>query len=100
MIIDRVRIRRALCALALTLFLWFGGMAALALVLEPNGVVAFGRAPNLVRAAVSADALMVRAGPGYVILSRQRSGLVRELYAGGAWFVWPIVARGCGGPVR
>ena len=96
MTIDRASVRSAVGATGLALFVWFGGMAALALVVEPDAVVAFGRAPDLIRATVAADASLVAAGPGFVTLRRQRPGWVRRLYAGGAWFVWPVVTRGCG----
>ncbi len=97
MTIDWARVLRGAGAVAMTLVAWFGGMGALALVVEPGEVVAFGRMPDLIRATTDADALLVRAGPGFVTLSGQHGGWVRKLYSGGAWFVWPIVGRGCGG---
>lgn len=96
MTIDRVAVRSAVGAMGLALVVWFGGMAGLALVVEPDTVVVFGRAPNLMRATVAADASLVAAGRGFVTLRRQSPGWVRRLYASGAWFVWPVVARGCG----
>ena len=87
-------------AVAVTLILWFGGLAALALAIDPIEVVAFGRAGDLIRAAVAADADIVRAGPGFLVLRANTSGWVRRLYAGGAGFVWPLTTVGCRSEAR
>ena len=81
---------------AAALAVWFLGMAALALVVEPGAVVAFGRAPQLYGAVVQADAELLGAGNGFVTARAEAPGLARRLYAGGAWFVWPVIGAGCG----
>jgi hypothetical protein len=96
MTIDRRLLAAPAGALALTLIVWFGGLAALTVVVEPKMVVAFGTKSALWRAVGAADASLVGAGRGYLTLAGTRPGYVRALYAGGAWFVWPITARTCG----
>ena len=91
--------RAALVALAATLALWFGGMAALAFIVEPRAVVAFGSDGALYRAWGAADAPILAKGRGFIVVASAGPGTVRRLYAGGALFVWPIVARSCGGAI-
>lgn len=95
-IIDcRNRLRIPVLGIFLVLFAWFGGMAALALAINPPAVVVFGPERSLLSAVLAADASLLSLGPGFVIVRADRSGFVRQLYAGGAWFVWPIVKTGC-----
>jgi hypothetical protein len=94
MIIDA---RYALKALAVTLVLWFLGMAALATVVEPPVVTVFGPAGPIL-ADGRLKILAVR--PGVVTVAGEGRGWVRRLYATGAWFVWPIRAGGCFGQSR
>jgi hypothetical protein len=97
MIIDRAgEARRVAVGAGAALLVWFAGMAALALVVEPSAVVAFGPSDFLARAVVGADASVLRIGRGFVIARADASGLTRRLYAGGAWIVWPALTRGCG----
>jgi hypothetical protein len=79
-------------ALALVLLVWFLGMAALALVVEPRVVTVFGPAAPLL-ADPSLRILAVR--PGIVTVAGQSPGWVRRLYTQGALFVWPIPKGGC-----
>jgi hypothetical protein len=87
--------RRVIAGLAVALGLWFGGMAVLALLVEPSAVVAFGPRANLVAAVNAADAYVLSAGQGFVTAKADRAGLVQRLYAGGAWFVWPSLDGTC-----
>ena len=96
MIIERVPLKEFCAASAAVLALWFGGMAALALIIEPRAVVAFGRTPALYDAVAAAGADFLGAGRGFVTARAEAPGLVRRLYAGGAWFVWPVIGAGCG----
>jgi hypothetical protein len=86
------------CALALTI--WFVGMALAATIVTPNAVVAFGDPSRLARAAVAVDAELLNAGPVFVTLRPDNGSTVRELYANGAWVVWPVISAGCAGKAR
>src|SRR5262245_40035314 len=46
------------------------------------------------RALTSTD-VRVESGSGLVIMQGQRSGFVKEAYAGGAWLVLPALLAGC-----
>jgi hypothetical protein len=97
MIIDRGReARRIACGALVALSLWFGGMALLALIVDPVAVVAFGPADRISQAVVGADATVVAIGRGFIIARTDTAGLPRRLYAGGAWLVWPALAPRCG----
>jgi hypothetical protein len=92
--------RRVIAGLGAALAIWFGGMAVLALLVEPSAVVAFGPRANLVAAVNSADAYVLSAGHGFITAKADRAGLVTRLYAGGAWFVWPSLEGTCRGRKR
>jgi len=97
MIIDRGRETRRIALGALVaLSLWFGGMAVLALIVDPVAVIAFGPADRISQAVVSADASVVAMGRGFIVVRAEASGLPRRLYAGGAWLVWPALTPSCG----
>ena len=87
--------QRVIAGLSAALGIWFGGMAVLALLVEPAAVVAFGPRANLVAAVNAADAYVLSAGQGFVTAKADRAGLVARLYAGGAWFVWPSLEAMC-----
>ena len=87
--------RRVIAGLGAALGVWFGGMAVLALLVEPSAVIAFGPKANLVAAVSSADAYVLSAGQGFVTAKADRAGLAARLYAGGAWFVWPSLEGTC-----
>ncbi len=82
--------------LAVTLAVWFGGMAAAAALWEPSEAIVFGSRADVLLAQAPADVRIVSAGAGFVVLHGERKGWVRDLYRGGAWFVWPASAAGCG----
>jgi hypothetical protein len=92
--------RRVIAGLGGALAIWFGGMAVLALLVEPSAVVAFGPRADLIAAVDSADAYVLSAGQGFVTAKADRAGLVQRLYAGGAWFVWPSLETTCRGKRR
>jgi hypothetical protein len=86
---------RLLRGAALALGAWFGGMAGLALVVDPPGAIAFGPSASLARAVGATDAALLESGAGFVLLWDQAPGLPARLYANGAWFVWPALPKGC-----
>jgi hypothetical protein len=97
MIIDRGREARRIALGALVaLSAWFGGMALLALIVDPVAVIAFGPADRISRAVVAADASVITMGRGFIVARADAAGLPRRLYAGGAWLVWPALAPSCG----
>lgn len=75
---------------------WFGGMAVLALIVDPVAVIAFGPADRISQAVVGADASVITMGRGFIVARADAAGLPRRLYAGGAWLVWPALAPSCG----
>ncbi len=75
--------------------IWFAGMAALALVIKPSAVVVFGPTDRVIPAIVASDGALLDAGRFHVS-ARPGAATVGELYAAGAWFVWPVISKGCG----
>jgi len=75
--------------------IWFLGMAAAATLVRPDAVIGFGPPSKMIPAIVSSDGYLLDAGR-FTIAARTGRTTVRSLYAAGAWFVWPIIARGCG----
>jgi len=97
MTIDRGReARRIACGALVALSVWFGGMAVLALLVDPVAVIAFGPVDRISQAVVGADASVIAMGRGFIIARADAAGLPRRLYAGGAWLVWPALAPRCG----
>ncbi len=76
-------------------FAWFVGMAGMALVIKPDAVVAFGLPGRIIPAIVASDGALLDAGRFHVA-ARTGAATVSNLYAAGAWFVWPIMGKGCG----
>jgi hypothetical protein len=96
-IIDgRREARRIACGALIALSAWFGGMAVLALIVDPVAVIAFGPADRISRAVVGADASVITIGRGFIVARADAPGLPRRLYAAGAWLVWPALAPSCG----
>lgn len=96
MITDRARLVRHLAAAFSVLAAWFGGLAALALVLEPTpSVLVLAPRAAAIRAAVQADATLLDVHTVASVARSQRQGFVRDLYAGGAWLVLPAPEGGC-----
>jgi hypothetical protein len=94
---------RLLCAAALTLAAWFSMAAFATLVLEPTRTVAvFAPASIAFSALTHADARLVDAGAGFILVQGGQKGFVRQLYAGGGWLVLPALTGGCrgGGKLR
>lgn len=74
---------------------WFAGMAAMAFVIKPDAVVAFGPSGRIIPAVVASDGALLDAGRFHVA-ARTGAATVGSLYAAGAWFVWPLIGKGCG----
>jgi hypothetical protein len=74
--------------------IWFTGMGVAAMVVRPDAVVAFGAPDRMIPAIVGSDGSPLDAGRFYVA-ARTGPSTVRSLYAAGAWFVWPVIGRGC-----
>jgi hypothetical protein len=73
MTIDRGReARRVAYGALVALSVWFGGMAVLALIVDPVAVIAFGPVDRISRAVVSADASVIAMGAGFHHRSRRR----------------------------
>jgi hypothetical protein len=81
---------------AAALLLWFGGMAALVLFVEPPALIAFGPSAELSSAVIKTNASVLSLGRGFITARSDDAGLARRLYANGAWFVWPALPPSCG----
>ena len=80
----------------LVMAVWFAGLAATAVMVEPTrSVVVFGPHQTTLRAVTSGSTRLVDAGTGFVIANGRDRGFVRRLYAAGAWLVLPAVSGGC-----
>jgi hypothetical protein len=78
------------------LAVWFTGIAALTAIAEPTrSVVVVGPLSTTLRAATAADTALVAVHRGFTEVRSERKGFVRDLYRGGAWFVWPTIDGGC-----
>ena len=75
--------------------IWFAGLGVAAFVVRPDTVVGFGSPARMIPAVVASDGYLLNAG-GYYISARTGPSTVRSLYAAGAWFVWPVIGKGCG----
>jgi hypothetical protein len=75
---------------------WFALAALATLVLEPTRAVAvFAPASSSLPALVHANARILDAGAGFVVVQGEHKGFVRQLYAGGGWLVLPAMTGGC-----
>jgi hypothetical protein len=78
--------------------IWFLGMGVAATLVQPDAVIGFGPPAKMIPAVISSDGYLLDAGR-FTVAARtgRRAGqtTVKSLYAAGAWFVWPIIARGC-----
>ena len=89
---------RLLCAAVAALAAWFSLAATVTLALEPTRTVAvFAPAPFSLSALVHANARLVDAGAGFILVQAEHRGFVRQLYAGGGWLVLPVLTGGCRG---
>jgi hypothetical protein len=70
-------------------------MGVAAISVRPDAVVGFGPPAGMISAVVESDGYLLDAGRFYVT-ARTSPSTVRGLYAAGAWFVWPIIGKGCG----
>jgi hypothetical protein len=78
--------------------IWFLGMGVAAMLVQPDAVIGFGPPAKMIPAVVASDGYLLDAGR-FTVTARtgQHDGrtTVKSLYAAGAWFVWPVIARGC-----
>jgi hypothetical protein len=74
--------------------LWFAGMGVAAITVRPDAVVGFGPPARMMAAVAGSEGFLLDAGRFYVA-ARTGPATVRSLYAAGAWFVWPVIGRGC-----
>jgi hypothetical protein len=92
---------RFLGVASLVLAVWFSLAAVATLALEPTRTVAvFAPPSSALSALVHANARLVDAGAGYILVQGEHTGFVRQLYAGGGWLVLPAMAGGCRGGGR
>jgi hypothetical protein len=75
--------------------IWFAGMGVAAIAVRPDAVVGFGSPARMMAAVAGSEGSLLDAGRFY-ITARTGSSTVNSLYAAGAWFVWPVIGRGCG----
>jgi hypothetical protein len=75
--------------------IWFAGMGVAAVTVRPDAIVGFGPSARMISAVVASDGYLLNAGDFY-IAARTGPTTVRDLYVAGAWFVWPIIGKGCG----
>jgi hypothetical protein len=73
---------------------WFAGMGIAAITVRPDAVVGFGSPARMTAAVGGSGGFLLDAGRFYVA-ARTGPATVRSLYAAGAWFVWPIIGKGC-----
>lgn len=83
----------ALAALAI----WFGGMSSAAIFFQPAMVTVFGPQPTVIEAVAGLGGELVSVGTGRVTATTSSRDFVSELYARGAWLVWPSFRAGCSG---
>jgi len=91
MVTRSVPIRGLLAILAI----WFAGMAVAAIAVQPDAVVAFGSPAEMTAAVAGSDGYLLASGRFHVA-ARTGPSTVRNLYAAGAWLVWPAIGKGCG----
>jgi len=75
--------------------IWLAAMGTAAIVVRPDAVVGFGPPAPMTMAIAGSDGYLLDAGRFYVA-ARTGPSTVRSLYAAGAWFVWPVIGKGCG----
>ncbi len=79
----------------LVLAIWFAGLAVAATAVRPDAVVAFGPPGRIIPAIVASDGYLLSTGR-FFVAARTGPATVKSLYASGAWFVWPFLAKECG----
>jgi hypothetical protein len=92
----RVATRKVpITGLLMVALIWFAGMGVAAIAVRPDAVVGFGPPARMIEAVAGSDGYLLDAGQFYVAAETGPS-TVRSLYAAGAWFVWPVIGKGCG----
>lgn len=93
---DRVGWRSGLTVAVIALKVWFVGLSLATLFIGPGQtVVVLGPSSLAFRAAARSDVAVLDGGAAYVLVRSDRAGFVRDLYANGAWLVWPAMGGGC-----
>ena len=95
MTIDRPRNGFPVLGALVALAVWFGGMSCAAIVVQPTMVTVFGPQRAVIEAVAGLGGELVSAGAGRITATTTGSGFVGELYARGAWLVWPSLGSGC-----
>ena len=91
--------RRGLSTAVIALKVWFVGLSLVTLFTGPGQTVAvLGPSSLAFRAAARSDVAVLGGGAAYVLVRSERLGFVRDLYANGAWLVWPAFGGGCVSP--
>jgi hypothetical protein len=75
--------------------IWLAGMGIAAIAVRPDAVVGFGPPARMINAVAGSDGYLLDAGRFYVA-AKTGPSTVLNLYAAGAWFVWPVIGKGCG----
>jgi hypothetical protein len=93
---ERVTVRRTVVAGLCAVLAWFGGVAGWTALEQPRGLLLVIGPPRMVlSAAAGSGAALVEVHAHASIVAGQQRGLVRALYANGAWFVLPAMEGGC-----
>jgi hypothetical protein len=87
--------RLPIAGLLLVAAIWFAGMGFAATIVRPDAVIGFGPPTSMIAAVAASDGYLLDAGRFYVA-ARTGPSTVRSLYTSGAWFVWPVIGKGCG----
>jgi hypothetical protein len=87
---------RLVGAACVALAAWFALAALVTVLAEPVRTVAvFAPASAALAAVAHADARLVGARGGFILVRGENAGFVRQLYAGGGWLVLPVLRGGC-----
>jgi len=85
-----------IAGLSMVAAIWFAGMGLAAITVQPDRVVGFGSPHRMIPAVVSSDGYLLNAGR-FFVAARTGPSTVHDLYAAGAWLVWPVIGKGCSG---
>jgi len=93
-----VTVWRIVAACLCAAFAWFGAVAGWTVLAQPQGRLLVIAPPDIVlSAAVNSGAALVEVHAHASIVVERERGLVRALYAEGAWLVLPTMEGGCFG---
>ncbi len=93
-----VTVWRIVAACVFAAFAWFGAVAGWTALAQPQGLLLVIAPPGVVLSvAVNSGAALVEVHTHASIVVERERGLVRALYAEGAWLVLPAMEGGCFG---